>query len=113
MVVVVVQGTACTRVCIMVSYGLKVGYRESVNIPIQSSYANGESRVDCYPFRPHDGADLFCSRNTYIDGGAGGDVNHRRFQPGLTLNVGPIRLDLAFRDRFRRPRVCAGRRAPS
>jgi hypothetical protein len=105
-IVVALQVATCTRVGIMLPHGLEAGC-EICEYP--------------YPIvRCERGKAMCMATNStlmslrvsfllavyvYIDGGAGGNVNHNRVQPGLTLNVGTIRIDPIFHDKFRRPRV--------
>jgi len=80
---------------------------ESIKIPIYLLVCceRGECRGYGHQFRPNDGAGLFCSRGIYIDDGAGEDVNHSRSQSGMAANIGSIRVDPVFREKFRCPRV--------
>ncbi len=67
-----------TGVDVVVPNGLEAGKRIRQNAYSFVCSERGKSRVYGYKFRPRYGAVLFCSRSIYVDGGAGGNVDHRR-----------------------------------
>jgi len=95
----------------MVPYDLEVGYgirKDSYSIVRGERL---ESRVYGYQFHPRDGTGLFCTRIN-IDYGGGGNMYHGSAQTGLALDIGPVRINPAFRrGEPRSPRVWNGRRA--
>ena len=75
---VVVLLTTGTRVGVVLPYGLEARYGVYTYAYPLVCLERGERRVYGFQFRPHDGADLFRSRNIYVNSGVGGDVDHRR-----------------------------------
>jgi hypothetical protein len=73
-------------------------------MPIHSCVSNLEIGVcNGYKLHSHDNAGLICFRNIYVDGSAGGNVDHRRTKAGVTDYVGSIGVDSLFWEKHRRP----------
>jgi hypothetical protein len=74
---VIVLHTDGTGVGVVVLDGLKArkGIRRNAYLCVCNE--RGRSRVYGYRFHPHDSAGLFSSRNIYVDGSVGRDVDHR------------------------------------
>ena len=103
--VVVISRAPGTKARVVVPDGLEAG--EGIG-----EYADpfmvlecSESRMYGDELRPHDGSGLFCPRcvNEYDSGGW--YMYHRRSKSWVALNVGAVRVNPVFWDKFRCPWV--------
>ncbi len=102
---VVVFRAIYTKVSVMMLYSLEAG-KGVCEYPYPFLCRKcGESGVDGYQFRSHDGSSSLCSRRIYIDGDRGGYVSQCHTHYGVVIYVGAIYVDPVFRDVFWCPRM--------